>query len=866
MALPAAISGALEKVGVDFIVANLGDFVKGMGSANAAVGKTRETLSKLANMSIPLENMLKGVGNWMKNLALSGVRTLEVALGNLLARAIEKVISLFRDLAVAIIEGGDTFQRLQVRLNRFNLNDLTASGLEYNDALKESIALTKEQIMWTLNLGGLTPFDASDIAEVYSLARSYGFVDAEARALTEDILDFTSGMGLGAETIERIITNLGQMVQQGKITGTELRDLARGSLVPVNKILGLVAESTGMTIEELNKLRKAGETDPQWFVRAFGMMVGEDFTGASESMLNVFSAAVENIKGIFTDLGAYFVTTPIFSVLAERFNAVADGFYTSTKDATGKVIQVLREDFLSSFQRIGESVARIVDRIFNLGGDGGQGIADTIIEGLDRLATWIEDNEDNIVTFVQNVGKFFSDLGTTIQEKVVPWIRDELLPAFERFSTWWSENKELVMTLITVFVQVNLVFMILKYTAAALLVILNPITWVVGLLVAGFLALNLAGDKIKAKLPEISLALENLKIKIREFVDNALAWFQELPDAMPSIGRNIMTALGNGIISAYNNYVLPLLNSIAQAILNVFNMVLDIGSPSKEMEKIGKSTMKGLEKGIEEASKPVLELNTKIANDIKGQYDQKPSSGGGVGKAIADSTGSSTEVPFSSSSTKFLNQFGEVMKATSTKGGDPCAQEGSVAKCTADAIADGLDSGLGGGIGGVNGIGGSIKGIAGSVDTMTKETLASTVEVADNTTKEISKISEESLAVTKQSAKEISKISNDSVKGVSKISKEMAKTTADGVTNISGEAGGMLSGIGTKTIALLEGVASNAISSIGAVASQVGGAPKTVSNSTLASTTNNVTVNTTQPVRQVSVPNSSVNDTTAYIL
>ena len=166
-----------------------------------------------------LERSFVSLGKTIKNFAQNILqRVLVIALGVLVRDAIRKVIDVIGEMVMAVVDATNEFQALEIRLNTFNMNALVESGMAFNEAMERSIALTKEQLGWTIRLAVTSPYDATDVAMGYSLARSYGFVDIKAKKLTDSVLDFASGMGLDNVAIERIITNLGQMVQQGKIT------------------------------------------------------------------------------------------------------------------------------------------------------------------------------------------------------------------------------------------------------------------------------------------------------------------------------------------------------------------------------------------------------------------------------------------------------------------------------------------------------------------------------------------------------------------------------------------------------------------------------------------------------------------------
>jgi len=220
----------MEEAGVKLIVAGLQKFMGDMKSASSEV-------ASFGNYNTILGTIFNSLGNTIDNFIGFSLRSLEHALGELLADAIEFVIKKLQELATEVIEAGNEFQTLEIRLQGLNYAEAIESGMDYTAAMDQAVEVTKEQLQWIRQLAVLTPFDATDIANVFTLARSYGFSAEEAQKLTVAVTNFTSGMGLSNVEVERIVTNLGQMVQQGKITSTEVRDLARGAFVPVADVL-----------------------------------------------------------------------------------------------------------------------------------------------------------------------------------------------------------------------------------------------------------------------------------------------------------------------------------------------------------------------------------------------------------------------------------------------------------------------------------------------------------------------------------------------------------------------------------------------------------------------------------------------------
>jgi len=216
--------------------------------AAKAIGKTLwSALTKIASAPFKVISGLFG------NMGGSMQRVMEMAVGMNLSRVWWQLGMKMRDMAKSAAESATEYQVTFNRLRTLMLNEIvgteyggTTTIEQHEEALKKATLATQELVKWTSMLAVSTIYDAEDILNVYTLAMSYGFASTQAEKLTESVLDFATGMGLGDVEMKRIIENFGQMRAQGKITGTELRDLARGSFVPVNEVLEQMAKNAGL--------------------------------------------------------------------------------------------------------------------------------------------------------------------------------------------------------------------------------------------------------------------------------------------------------------------------------------------------------------------------------------------------------------------------------------------------------------------------------------------------------------------------------------------------------------------------------------------------------------------------------------------
>lgn len=459
----------MQQVGVEAVVEGLQSFLGDMGQVNSALNGLRPSGTLLEQMFQSVSSAIGGFGREVLNVV-------ETTLGVMLRDAIEFLIGKLGELVGAIIDTGNEFQTLKIRLTGLNLNE-TADGVKtFTQAMSEAQAMTASELEWLQNLGAATPFDPAKIADTYTQARAFGFAADEAKRLTRDIIDYTAGMGLSNETLFLVIQNMGQMVQRGKITGTEIRDLARGSFLPLADVLGRVAKNMGITVKELTQKISTPEGIPaQEFVKAFEQMVEEEprFIGAAGRLSRALVPAAENVKELFTSIFGLNVATPVFDVLGERVASFTDQFVYFNEQ--GDLIKTDKWDQLvTAATNLGKALSTIIADILGFLPTSAT-LADNMISGVQGLSDWVTAHREEIVGFFRGVvdmianqlvpfvrdqlipaiagfGQwifdnspaimaFFAGVGDIIQNTLVPFVRDQLVPAFNRISDWVNTNK-----------------------------------------------------------------------------------------------------------------------------------------------------------------------------------------------------------------------------------------------------------------------------------------------------------------------------------------------------------------------------------------------------------------------------------------
>lgn len=430
----------METVGVEAVVKSLSSFLGDMGKINSSLQDVR-------GEGTFLQRAFASVTDGILSFGESVARVAEVALGVLLRDAILAIIDGIKELVSATIDAGNEFQTLQLRLERLNLNDLkqdfqdiTKADLKMEQAFDstftnygayaaQAVKDTQEQLKWLTILAAQSPYDSTDVANTFTLARSYGFASEEAKGLTENILNFAAGMGLSEVEIKRIIVNFGQMVQQGKVTQRELNDLARGAFVPVNDVLKIMQERTGLAGDEFDDFKNSTD-GVNMFMNAFAELVETRFAGATEQMSQTFKAATDNVLDLVKGIFGLNAVKPVLDVLGKKASDFANAF-TDDPERWDRIV--------AAATRIGASLGKVVEDIFDLA-PSSEGLAEGLVSGLEKFTDWIEAHRGDIVGFVEN---FIEKIGE-LKDKTVEFIEQKVIPTWEKLTSWYKENKETI--------------------------------------------------------------------------------------------------------------------------------------------------------------------------------------------------------------------------------------------------------------------------------------------------------------------------------------------------------------------------------------------------------------------------------------
>lgn len=256
----------------------------------------REVRREAAATTTVLQRMLRVDDRSTLGRVVGGIGQLTSGLRNLdgpLRRASEGLTSL---TGRAIKWASIGLTAMAAATTRFGLQ--TASTFEQTriafDGFLGSAEAGREMFEYLQNLNLRTPFELGDVTGAARQLLGFGFAAGETKDLLGSVVNAAAGLGAGAEGLQRIILNLGQVRAAGVVTGRELRDFATLGFPGYE----LVADILGKTREEIRAMGDDARVGADEFIAAVISQQGplQRFAGMAEQQMNSLSGLWSNFK------------------------------------------------------------------------------------------------------------------------------------------------------------------------------------------------------------------------------------------------------------------------------------------------------------------------------------------------------------------------------------------------------------------------------------------------------------------------------------------------------------------------------------------------------------------------------------------
>lgn len=212
-------------------------------------------------------------------------------------------LSSLTDAARNVLQTGAAFETLERRL---------VSLLGSQEAATEAFNQIKE-------LARTTPFEVSALTEAYAKLTAFGLRPSMEQMMA--LADTAATLGGGTEALAGITLALGQAWTKGKLQGEELLQLAERG-VPV---WDLLAEATGRTSAELQKMASAGELGRDVILKLLAAL-GNTNVGASAELMRTYAGAVSNAKDALDEFYNLIAEAGVLDFLTGRIQALLAEF------------------------------------------------------------------------------------------------------------------------------------------------------------------------------------------------------------------------------------------------------------------------------------------------------------------------------------------------------------------------------------------------------------------------------------------------------------------------------------------------------------------------------------------------------------
>lgn len=294
-----------------------------------------------------------GIGKSVKDFLFGPMSLMGLMVGNIF----KDMFTGVKDFAGSVFDAAAAFQQLNISIQTlsrrslaFDRNvDITAVTLD--DAKVEA----KSLFDWLKQISLTSPFTMQSIADAMKFASAMGLSTNMTKQLTVATGNFAAAMGLSEDHQYRIMYNLAQIYQQGKLTGREFRDLAI-SFVPVYDILGIMAKEAGTSTEAFKKLALEGGVPVTDFFKHFIEYMGTNFPDAMKNMSRTMIGVKNNIKDFIQVVLGMEILGPLMDRISGRLADVLDKLLSPKTHA-------IATDFGKGLERAFDVVAEAVDKL-----------------------------------------------------------------------------------------------------------------------------------------------------------------------------------------------------------------------------------------------------------------------------------------------------------------------------------------------------------------------------------------------------------------------------------------------------------------------------------------------------------------------
>jgi tape measure domain-containing protein len=225
-----------------------------------------------------------------------------------------------------------------------------------------------------------TPFEFPQLQTAASSLIAAGFAAEDVIPIMTTLGDVTSGMGTGAEGVQRATVALQQMAAAGRITGEDLNQL-RDAGIPV---FDLLASATGKSKEEISAMAQAGKLGRVEMEQLFEAL--RTGGGGLERFSGLMEQQSQSLAGLFSTLkdtlgqGLADALAPVIPLLKEMLPNITD-IAGNLTTLFGGVVSALAPRVLPLLEKLADLLTNVLGAAF----DALQPVVDALGGALDEL-------------------------------------------------------------------------------------------------------------------------------------------------------------------------------------------------------------------------------------------------------------------------------------------------------------------------------------------------------------------------------------------------------------------------------------------------------------------------------------------------
>lgn len=244
--------------GLDTLTQSAGKAKKGLDDTDKSSRQVQRTLRELARERVMILLEAKDRLSPVLGQAKSGLKglagkawTVTLKTADYVTRPIRGILSLLTSVQGMIFGAAGAFGGLVTPMDISG--DYEQTEIAFSTMLK-SEEKARQFLKEASDFANATPFEFPDLIDSSRLLLAFGFDQDRILPMMEVIGDAASGLGAGAQGIDRITRGLGQMQAKGRVLTEELMQLQEVG-IPVNEIL---QEELGLTQEQVANIGDEG--------------------------------------------------------------------------------------------------------------------------------------------------------------------------------------------------------------------------------------------------------------------------------------------------------------------------------------------------------------------------------------------------------------------------------------------------------------------------------------------------------------------------------------------------------------------------------------------------------------------------------